>query len=231
MLASLANDQYKSGNLDKSRMTVNEALKLTPENAALHVLSANLAIEGGQLELAEQQLKLAPPEFLRTTAKALPQRRGLPAWSKTETAYEFYQQAAKSAPAELAYVLAESEMLVAMDRMPEALAVLNRRSPTSSTAARFDAIGQLLMQAGRFPEALAMLRDASILSEMTTACRNVSPSPCTPTPAIRNVPMRSRKLTDPVYSHRGDLFVLLGDCQLHMDNPRAARTTLKPPRS
>src|SRR5258708_16562285 len=54
VFASLANDQYKSGNFEKSRQTVSEALKLTPNNAALHVLSPNLAISGGQLELAKQ---------------------------------------------------------------------------------------------------------------------------------------------------------------------------------
>ncbi len=42
--SSLAREQYKSGNFDECRQTVNSALEMDPENAGLHVLSAKLAI-------------------------------------------------------------------------------------------------------------------------------------------------------------------------------------------
>src|SRR5438270_323546 len=46
VLVSLANEQYKSGNFDNCRRSVDEALKLTPDSEPLHLLSAKLAIEG-----------------------------------------------------------------------------------------------------------------------------------------------------------------------------------------
>src|SRR3954467_14304890 len=57
VLFSLAKDQYSTGNFDKARQTVDEALKLDPTNAQIHVLGAKLAIEQGQLEVAEIDLK------------------------------------------------------------------------------------------------------------------------------------------------------------------------------
>src|SRR5690349_11705161 len=59
VLQSLAKDQFQTGNFDKARQTINDALKLDPKNASARVLSAHLAIEQGQLELAERELKLA----------------------------------------------------------------------------------------------------------------------------------------------------------------------------
>src|SRR5438093_5390046 len=59
VLGQLAKEQYESGNFDKSRQTVNEALRLDPESGQLHLLSAKLAIEQGQLELADKELGAA----------------------------------------------------------------------------------------------------------------------------------------------------------------------------
>jgi Tfp pilus assembly protein PilF len=59
VLFGLASDQYKTGNFDPARKTVNEALRIDPDSARLRILSAKLAIEGGQLELAEKELERA----------------------------------------------------------------------------------------------------------------------------------------------------------------------------
>ena len=54
VLAGLARDQYNTGNFDKCRVTLDEALKLNPKDPQLHILSAKLAMEQGQLEAAAQ---------------------------------------------------------------------------------------------------------------------------------------------------------------------------------
>src|SRR4051794_4450944 len=56
VMASLAKDQFKSGNFEQCRKTVDGALALNPKDPQLHLLSAKLAIEQGQLELAEKEL-------------------------------------------------------------------------------------------------------------------------------------------------------------------------------
>src|SRR5215217_3940403 len=59
VLFSLARDQYATGNFDKSRQTVDEALGMDPQNGGLLILSAKLNIEQGRLESADADLKLA----------------------------------------------------------------------------------------------------------------------------------------------------------------------------
>src|SRR5215510_9744541 len=59
VMLGLAKDQYATGNLDASRKTVDDALGLDPENAPLRVLSAKLAIEAGNLDLADKDLARA----------------------------------------------------------------------------------------------------------------------------------------------------------------------------
>src|SRR5439155_25294592 len=59
VLGQLARQQYESGNFDKSRQTINEALRLNPDSAQLRLFSAKVAIEQGQLELADKELAAA----------------------------------------------------------------------------------------------------------------------------------------------------------------------------
>src|SRR5438445_7233192 len=54
VLASLAKEQYENGNFDNCRKTIDEALKMDPDNVPLRVLSSKLAIEQSNLELAEK---------------------------------------------------------------------------------------------------------------------------------------------------------------------------------
>ena len=56
VLFGLAKDQYATGNFDQCRKTLSDALHMDPDNAKARVLSAKLAIEQGQLELAQQEL-------------------------------------------------------------------------------------------------------------------------------------------------------------------------------
>ena len=48
-------------------------------------------------------------------------------WQKEEEAFEYYRQAVEKAPSELAYLMAESEMLVSLNRSDEALALLQSK--------------------------------------------------------------------------------------------------------
>src|SRR5262249_55200443 len=59
VLLGLAKDQYAAGNFEPARHTVDDTLRMDPENAPLHVLSAKLAIEAGQLDLASKDLEKA----------------------------------------------------------------------------------------------------------------------------------------------------------------------------
>ena len=78
----LARDQYQSGNFDKCRSTLNEALRIDPKNARLHVLSAKLAIEQAQLETADRELRARAGARSEGRRSRLPHRRRLPAMAE-----------------------------------------------------------------------------------------------------------------------------------------------------
>src|SRR6185503_2976753 len=58
VLYSLAREQFENGNLDDSRKTINSALKHSPDNVMVRLLSAKLSIEQAQLDNAEAELNL-----------------------------------------------------------------------------------------------------------------------------------------------------------------------------
>ena len=152
-------------NFEKSRYTVDEALKLNPKDANLHILSAKLGIEQGELELAERELatarvldpKNAEADYL---SGVICQR-----WQKPDAAAEFYEIACEKNPAELAYVLARAEMLVAMDRRSDAITMLQEKCTYFEHSATIrDALGELLVQDGQHALAVETLQEASVLA-------------------------------------------------------------------
>jgi Tfp pilus assembly protein PilF len=229
VMLTLARDQYTSGNFDKCRKTIDDALKLDPENPQVHLLSARLSLEQGQLELAERELifvrgKLpneAEPYYL---SGVIYQR-----WQKPERAYECYKSASERAPAEQAYVLAEAESLVALDRQTEALVLLQGKAAYfENSAAIRDAIGQLLSQAKRYHEAADVLRQASLLSPDDEQIRERLGLALYYDKQFKDARDVLEKVTaEPRNAARTDLLLAYGQCQLESGQPREARATFE----
>src|SRR5438477_12826994 len=59
VLANLASEQSQNGDFERARQSINEALRMDGENAQIRVVSARIAIEQSQLEVAEKELRLA----------------------------------------------------------------------------------------------------------------------------------------------------------------------------
>src|SRR4051812_22454864 len=165
VLATLATEQYSTGNTDKARATVDNAISMNPKSGMLHVLSAKIAMEQGQLERADKELqlgalmdpKIAEADYLRGVVYER--------WQKPEEAFGFYQTAADKAPDELGYVLASAEMLVSMGKADAALSLLKGKLDTFEHSGVIrDAIGQLLVGQARYGEAVAALREAIMLT-------------------------------------------------------------------
>jgi tetratricopeptide (TPR) repeat protein len=164
VLLSLANDQYRSGNLDKSADTANQALAMDPTNVELHLLKARLQIEEGQLEGALGDLgiasRLAPEHAEIDYLTGVIHQR----WQRPEQALQAYSAAARKKPDDIAYLMAQSEMLVSMDRHAEALKLLQARVVYfEHSAAIRDAIAQLHEQSGDLKQAVDFYRQASVL--------------------------------------------------------------------
>jgi len=224
ILLGVAQDQYKAQDFDKCRETLNKASRMSPDAPQLHTLAAKVEIEQGHLELAEKELELArkfgpndpEPYYL---SGVIYQR-----WQKPQTALEFYRQSAQRAPAELSYVLAEGEMLVALDRSPEALTLLQSKvAYFENSGAIRDAVGQLLVQAGRYADAVKMYRQASVLAEKDDGIRERLAMAYFRNKQYRECAEVLTKLTaaEP-FSKRADLLEFLGQCQTRIGDNRAA---------
>ena len=165
VLATLATEQYQSGNADKARATVDNAIAMNPKSATLHVLSAKIAMEQAQLERADKELqlaalmdpKIAEADYLRGVVYER--------WQKPQEALGFYQTAADKAPDELGYVMASAEMLVAMGKADDALGLLKSKLDTFEHSGVIrDAMGQLLVGQARYGDAVKALREAVMLT-------------------------------------------------------------------
>lgn len=221
VLVGLATDQYDHGNFERSRATVDEAMKLSPDGAAAHLLSAKLYIESGQLEVAERELALAhqadPNDAEADYLSGVIYQR----WQQPERALEFYQRACEKSPAELAYVMAKAEMLVAMNRRPEALAVLEAKvAYFEHSGAIRDEVGLLLMQDGQSSQAVEMFRRASILAgDDLTIKEHLARALFDGQRYAESAGVLSDLVTNEKFNHRPDLLVLLGECQLQSGRP------------
>ena len=229
VLGTLASDQYRNGNFDKCQATLDEALRLTPQDANLHILAARLAIEQGSLESAEKHLeeakKFAPtnPEADYLTGVVL-QR-----WQQPQQAYEAYDAAVKKNPEELSYLMAKAEMLVALNRPTEALELLQAKVVYfEHSAAIRDAVGQLLVEQGRYSEGVATLRQASILaSDDQTIREHLALGLYYAKQYADATDVLAALLKDPSYAKRADLFAALGQCQCQSGRLPEARQSLE----
>lgn len=229
VLLSLAKDQYSTGNFDKCRQTVSEALGLDPESGSLHILSAKLAMEQSQLETANAELAVAR-KFEPQNAEAdylsgvVYQR-----WQKPEQARDFYHSAFVKSPNELSYLMAESEMLVSLDKVSDALAILQERVTTFEHSAVIrDAIGQLLVEVGRSHEAVDMLRQASVLATDDLTVREHLAFALFNDRQYREACEAFKRLTSKSpYDERADLFLALGECEMQATQFREARASFE----
>ncbi len=164
VLYGLAKQQFEGGNLTDARKSLDEAIRLQPENVSLRILSARVLIEQGKLDNAVRELEnvraIDPANAEADYLMGVIQQR----WQKPETALKWYVQATDKKPNELAYVMARAETLVVLGREDEALGYIQERLTFFESAAPIrDLAGQLLLWSGKATEAAAILREASML--------------------------------------------------------------------
>lgn len=236
VLGSLAKDQYQSGNLEKSRQSVEQALSLDPKKASLHVLAARIDIEQAKLESAQQRLVVAaeldPKDAEVDYLRGVVQQR----WQRPELARIAYSQAAEKRPDDIAYLLAEAEMLVELNKPTEALTLLKGRVVYfEHSAAIRDAIAQLLEQTGNFPDAVEYYRQASVLDGDDLGTRERLGTLLYRGGEYReSLSQLTRVIKAPGGDARTDLMLMAAECELQIGAPIDARqrfdavTTLEP---
>jgi Tfp pilus assembly protein PilF len=225
VMLSLATDQFNNGDFDRSRQTVDEAQRMDAKNAPLRILSAQLAIEQGQLDVADRELAVArdidpknPKAFY--LSGVVYQR-----WEQPAKACEFYSSACDLDPGEQKYLLAKSEMLVAMDRTDDALALLQAKVVffENSPAIR-DEVGLLLQQKNRWTDAADMFRRATILSpDDATVREHLARALYHIGEYADATEALERILADPKQQKRSDLYLMQGECRMNLNRIGDAR--------
>lgn len=229
LLVTLANDQYKAGNIEKSKDTVTQALRMDPTNPRLHVLAAKIAIEQSELELAQkfcdQARKLDEKNAEADYLSGVIYQR----WQRPETSLAYYTSATEKAPSELPYLMARSEMLVILGKHDEALHLLQEKVVYfENSGAIRDAVGQLLVRAGRYEEAVEQLRQAAILSNDDHAIREHLALAMMHAGQYREAADTLARLVKVEgYAQRADLFAAMGECHMKLMKYRDARAAFE----
>ncbi|HEY1628553.1 MAG TPA: tetratricopeptide repeat protein [Tepidisphaeraceae bacterium] len=227
VMASLAKSQYESGNVDKAQQTLGDALKLVPDSAVLHVLSGKMYLEQGQLEQAEHELttarKLDPKNADADYFSGVVYQR----WDKPQEAFDFYGHAAEKNPNEIAYVIAQAEMLVAMQKPEEAVALLHSKMPTfEHNPVLHHTMGQILVDEGRYADAVKSLEQANILSGEDQAVQEHLAMAYYFNQQYREASgLFQRLLNDEKNAKRADLWLAQGECQLQLQQLGDARSS------
>ena len=224
-LASLASDQYKDGNFEKCQQTLEQALRMQPDDANLHLLAGKLAIEQGKLELADRHLSAAKKANPNSAEAEYLSGVVLERWQQFEPARAAYTAAVAKNPNEVAYVMAEAEMYVALNRPNDAIALLQGKLPSfKHSGALRDALGQLLAGQGKLDEAVAMLREASrLVPGDASILEHLAFSLFTANQYAEAADVFDRLLRQNEYEKRADVHAALGRCQAQLRQYATAR--------
>lgn len=227
--SSLARDQYKAGNFDAARKTVDDALKLVPSSSELRTLSARIAIEQGNLDYAEKELRLAQEANPADPAPDYYYGVIMQRWQRLTRALELYTSASEKGPGEPAYILARAELLVALDRDADAIQTLQKACASFENSAEIrSALANVMMKQRRYAEAVDVFRQAVLLGADDENLRE----------QLARALFRSNRLTEAAsvlerilksenYGNRADLYTLLGECELAAGRPLEARAAFE----
>ena len=229
VLYGLAKQQYEGGNLADARKSLDEALRLQPDNVSLRILSARLSIEQGKLETAIKELEnvraIDPGNAEADYLMGVIYQR----WQKPENALKWYVQASDKNPAELAYVMARAETLIARNRDAEALDYLQQRLTYFENASPIRVLtGQLLLWSGKRAEAITLFREASMLTPEDEQIREHLALALYGNGQYPEAITLLEKLTHSErFAKRTDLLLALGESLLNVNRPEDARNILQ----
>ena len=161
----MGQEQFLAGELDKALRSVDNSILIAPGIAKSHLLRGRIMIERGELEEARKSL---------TTACGLDKNSAEPRYylgivherfRQPDAALAFYQQAITLDPSNAQYVVAASEMLVQLNRLDDAEALLAtpHESLVHNSAIRHTQ-GQLAMARGNYARAGSLLEEARLLA-------------------------------------------------------------------
>jgi tetratricopeptide (TPR) repeat protein len=225
VLASLGKDQFESGQFDKARKTIDQALALDPANPGTLVLSARLHIERGDLERAEATLvsagEIDPTNAQVDYYKGVVYQR----WHQKQKSHDAYAAAMQKDPRELAYVMARSEMLLSLQQYDGAIELLRGEMPNFENSAIIrHSLGQMYLTQKQYRQAVDVLRQATVLATEDQSIReHLALAYFHNGDLPQAIELFNRLLRDPDNESRYDLHIALGEAQMQLGRYAEAR--------
>ena len=123
----LAENHFDAGRFDESEKALEQAITLSPDHARVFVLATKLHLEKG--DLAKARAAISRAEALPGDSAEVQYLAGIVAerYGDRDMALEHYSSAAMQDPQMAAYVLAQAETLVALDKPIEAMELIEVR--------------------------------------------------------------------------------------------------------
>lgn len=161
---TIAQQDFEAGDLDKAEKTLVEAMGKDDSNPLLFVLAGRIALERGQLERSLDRFEKAielddtiPDGFY---FKGIVHQR----WKQYDKAHDSYNKAYELQQDNVAFLLAVSDMLVAMEKRDEAVDLLESKTTYfENNAGLRIALADLYMLRQDHAKAVEYYRQASLL--------------------------------------------------------------------
>ncbi len=161
----LADQQFRSGQLDKALLTLGKALEIDPNFPKLHVLRGEILAEKGQGQAAVAAYELALSMDPKVAEAHYHCGVQLERWGQFDKALGHYQAAHELDPANACYVVAMAEMLGQLNRTSDALGLIDKTLAVQeqSVALRVTA-GELCLSHNDYASAVRYFREAARLA-------------------------------------------------------------------
>lgn len=231
----LAQQQYAVGDYEKCRATLNEAMLAGKPHPGILMLSAKVDIEKGSLDTAAESLKeamlLAPTDPEPFYLSGVVYQR----WQKMDAAMGFYQQAWDNKPGDARLMLAVVEMQITLNRLDEAMALLesklNQFEQTAAVRiamARISALrGDHLASSRHYRDAFLLLPDDQNVKQAYAESLFFAGKFAEATPMLEDIRTQLRPAegqpTDAQLSARMTVTQMLGQAYLNLRRPMEAR--------
>ncbi|MDD4888518.1 MAG: tetratricopeptide repeat protein [Phycisphaerae bacterium] len=249
----LGEQQYKTGQLDKALVTVGQASSLDPTYPRTQLLRGQILAEKGQGQAAVSAFDGAIALDSRCAEAYYCRGVQYEKWGQFDKALASYQLARSSAPGNVCYTIATAEILGHLNRLTEALALIDETllGQEQSVSLRVTA-GELCQAHGDNLKAAKYFREAARLAtDDTTILRSLAlalyragkydeakgyleqlNSQRTPEP-VRSAGVEPRlsstadpkaaEAAEPTSAERAEVLSALGDCYLSAGQPESAR--------
>ena len=228
MMLNMAEQQFRAGDLTQAEKSIKDGLSIDSTHPGLHVLAGRIELERGKLERAyhlfNASIELSPDDPEAYYYQGLVMQR----WQRYESSLEFYQQAYDHEPDNASFLLAVGEALVEMDRVDDAISLLeSKRQYFDQSAGVRAAIGHLHLMKGQPAKAAEYFQQASLLDPDDTKLKQeLAISLAASGNHAEATEIFEQLLKDPDNKERTDLKRELVDAYIHTNQIKEASAIL-----